>query len=71
MCVMVVLGAMVWGATAQPKENYDVVVYGATPSGVMAALNAAREGQKTALLEPGLYVGGCMSGGARSNTRTC
>ena len=43
--------------------EFDVIVYGATPSGVAAAVGAAREGAKVALLEPGQYTGGCMSGG--------
>lgn len=42
---------------------YDVVVQGATPGGVAAAVAAGRGGAHAALLEPGLYVGGAMSGG--------
>ncbi|MBM3811616.1 MAG: FAD-dependent oxidoreductase [Acidimicrobiia bacterium] len=42
---------------------HDVVVYGATSGGVIAAVAAAREGLKTALLEPGRHVGGMSSGG--------
>ena len=50
------------GAVAA-SHTYDVIVYGATPGGVAAAVAAAREGSATALLEPGEYVGGAMSGG--------
>jgi hypothetical protein len=46
-----------------PLRIYDVVVYGATASGVMASVAAAREGLKVALLEPGRHVGGMVSGG--------
>jgi hypothetical protein len=42
---------------------YDVVVYGATAGGVIAAVSAAREGLSTALLEPGRHLGGMTSGG--------
>lgn len=42
---------------------YDVVVYGATASGVMAAIAAADEGARVALLEPGRHVGGMVTGG--------
>ena len=41
----------------------DVVVYGATAGGVMAAVAAADEGASVVLLEPGRHVGGMVSGG--------
>ncbi len=41
----------------------DVVVYGATPAGVIAAVAVAREGKSVLLLEPGKHVGGMVSGG--------
>ena len=45
------------------RHDYDVVVVGATPSGVMAAVAAARAGRATLLLEPSAYVGGMMAAG--------
>jgi hypothetical protein len=42
---------------------WDVIVYGATAGGVVAAVAAAREGLKAALLEPGRHIGGMTSGG--------
>lgn len=44
-------------------HQFDVVVFGATPAGVTAAVAAAREGAKVALLEPQDIVGGIMSSG--------
>src|ERR1700733_1646399 len=44
-------------------QNFDVVVYGGTAGGVIAAVSAAREGLKTALIEPGNHLGGMVSGG--------
>ena len=41
----------------------DVLVYGATPAGVCAAVAAAREGAKVTLVEPMNLVGGIMSSG--------
>ena len=41
----------------------DVIVYGGTAGGVMAALAAATDGAKVTLLEPGRHVGGMVSGG--------
>ena len=43
--------------------SYDVVVYGATASGVAAAVAAARQGARVALVEPGSHLGGMVSGG--------
>src|SRR5438552_5279409 len=44
-------------------RKFDVVVYGGTAGGVVAAVSAAREGLKTALIEPGRHIGGMVSGG--------
>lgn len=50
-------------ASAEAPRQYDVVVYGATASGSIAAIAAAGEGVEVALLEPGRHVGGAVSGG--------
>jgi len=55
-----------FGGSASPGgsgESYDVLVYGGTPGGICAALAAAREGQKTLLVEPTQHLGGMISGG--------
>jgi hypothetical protein len=44
-------------------QKFDLVVYGGTAGGVMTAVSAAREGLKTALVEPGRHIGGMVSGG--------
>ena len=44
-------------------KSYDVVVYGGTASGVIAAVAAGREGMKVALIEPKRHIGGLVSGG--------
>lgn len=53
------------GATTARAEEHsaDVVVYGATPAGVCAAVGAAREGARVILVEPTAHVGGVNSGG--------
>ncbi len=43
--------------------DYDVVVYGGTASGVVAAVQGARIGHSVILVEPGRHVGGLTSGG--------
>ncbi len=44
-------------------QSFDVVVYGGTAGGVIAAVTAAREGMKTALLESTGHIGGMVSSG--------
>jgi hypothetical protein len=55
--------------SASRAERTGVVVFGATPAGITAAIAAARAGQRVRLLEPGDKVGGMVSGGL-SNTDT-
>lgn len=45
------------------KVQFDVAVYGATPGGVSAAINAAREGVSVVLLQNDGHIGGLASGG--------
>src|SRR4051812_6539538 len=42
---------------------YDVVVYGGTSGGVVAAIQVARMGKSVVLIEPGKHIGGLTSGG--------
>ncbi len=44
-------------------DHVDVVVYGATPSGIFAAISAARQGHSVALVEEYKHIGGLMTGG--------
>ena len=51
-------------SAAEPElMPYDVVVYGGTSGGVVAAVQAARMGKSVVLIEPGQHVGGLTSGG--------
>lgn len=45
------------------EASYDVVVYGGTSSGVIAAVQAARMGKRVALVCPDRHLGGMTSGG--------
>jgi hypothetical protein len=44
-------------------RTFDVVVYGGTAGGVIAAVSAGRQGLRTALVEPTAHIGGMVSGG--------
>lgn len=61
--VAIAAAALLAGCAAGPVRHYDVVVYGATASGTMAAISAANEGTSVVLLEPRQHVGGMVSGG--------
>src|SRR4051812_45153896 len=50
-------------ATALRAQDFDVVVYGATPSGIAAAIAAAKDGERVLLLEPSRRIGGMMTNG--------
>ncbi len=43
--------------------HYDIVVYGGSSAGVVAAVQAARMGKSVALLEPSMHLGGMTSNG--------
>ncbi len=45
-------------AQAQPN---DVLIYGATPGGIAAAVAAAKSGQKVTLVEPSARIGGLVT----------
>lgn len=51
------------GKAGNPPAEFDVVIYGGTASGVMAAVSAAREGQRVVILEPKKHIGGMVTGG--------
>lgn len=56
--------ALAFSAAARAADySADVLVYGATPAGVCAAVGAAREGASVLLVEPTAHVGGVNTGG--------
>lgn len=63
-CYCIAFLAMLMAPNVSAQNNdIDVVVYGATASGVMASISAAEEGMRVLLIEPGKYVGGMVTGG--------
>jgi hypothetical protein len=54
----------VWSSLPAPAPTRsDVLVYGGTAGGVIAAVSAAREGLQVILLTPDRHLGGMVSGG--------
>lgn len=63
-CGLLLALAMLTGCgTAVPEQAFDIVVYGGTSGGVMAAVQAARMGKTVALVCPETRLGGLSSGG--------
>ena len=58
-----VLASQPLDAADAAVEKVEVVVYGGTPGGVMAAVEAARHGHRVALINVSNHVGGVISGG--------
>jgi hypothetical protein len=59
-----VLSLLALASTAKGAlRTCDVVVYGGTAGGAVAAVSAARAGMDVVLLEPGRHIGGMLSGG--------
>ncbi len=46
-----------------PSTEVEVVVFGGTSAGIMAAVEAGRNGHSVALIEPSYLIGGLMTGG--------
>lgn len=49
-------------STTSPQKA-DIVVYGGTPAGIIAAVEAGRMGKSVILLEPSHWIGGMVTGG--------
>src|SRR5690554_2959721 len=59
-----ILSCVISGIKTNAQElSTEIVVVGATPAGIMAAVAAARLGSEVTILEPTDHVGGIMSNG--------
>lgn len=54
---------MVAGCAVRTDRSADVVVYGATPAGILAAVAAAKDGHRVVLALDGTHIGGMVSAG--------
>ena len=65
--VAAVLATLTLRSTALAPEaahiDTDLLVYGATPAGIIAAVAAARDGVRVVVVEPTAHVGGMMTSG--------
>ena len=56
-------------ASSLIAAEYDVVVYGGTSAGVIAAVQARKMGRTAVIVGPDRHLGGLSSGGLSSLTR--
>jgi hypothetical protein len=66
LAAIAILPAMANGSRAEEKtriENVDIVVYGGTSSGIIAAIQAKKMGKIVVLIEPSNHLGGLTTGG--------
>lgn len=49
--------------TEEPKAEYDIVVYGGTSAGIVAAVQAKRMGKSVVVVEATNFIGGLSTGG--------
>ena len=63
LCILVLLFPFSLAAEDSPIVESELCVYGGTPSGVMAAVAAARHGHRVALVDINNHLGGVVSGG--------
>ncbi len=69
LSLLLTIGAQ--AAEPEPAANYEVVIYGGTACGVVAAVQVAQLGKSVVLIEPSAHLGGMTSGGlARPTSAT-
>ena len=61
--ILALIASVTVGRAAESPPQYDVVVYGGTSAGVVAAVQAARLKASVLLIEPEQNLGGLTSGG--------
>ncbi len=66
VCLLFTVTMVIVSGCSMEKQrlhgNYDVVVYGGTSAGVVAAVQASRMGKSVVLIEPGSHLGGGQYG---------
>ena len=60
---LIIAALLLFSCTSLQQNNYDVVIYGATSSGIAASIQAKRMHKTVVLIEPGNRVGGLTTGG--------
>ncbi len=61
--ILTLFSILLYSCQKSPENKYDIIVYGGTSAGVIAAYSARLEGKTVLLIEPGMHLGGLTSGG--------
>jgi hypothetical protein len=61
--ILLLVAIIVLGPLARAAERFDVVVYGGTSAGVIAAVQAKKMGKTVVLVSPDRHLGGLSGGG--------
>jgi hypothetical protein len=60
---MLIFSTISYGEEPHPRDMYDIVVYGGTSAGVLAAAQASKMGKSVVLISPEKHLGGITSNG--------
>jgi FAD dependent oxidoreductase len=63
VALFVLINLLAPAGRAATAETADVVIYGGTSSGIVAAIQAKRSGKSVVLIEPSSHLGGLTTGG--------
>ena len=63
LCILIIILKLQELRGSVLNNTYDVCVYAANASGVMAAVAAAREGASVVIIEPSRWLGGMTGSG--------
>ena len=65
--ILILFTGVILGCHFDQGENNepDVLVYGATPSGIMAAITVKKAGHSVIIVEPSRWVGGILGSGLK------
>ncbi len=63
LALFIIFGFIYSSCTNSKSQQYDIVIYGGTSSGVVAAIQAKKMGHSVAITGPDVHLGGLTSGG--------
>ncbi|NJM94076.1 MAG: FAD-dependent oxidoreductase [Cytophagales bacterium] len=63
LLILLSFASLMWSCQPAPQTDYDLVVYGGSSAGVIAAYSASQLGKKVVLISPDKHLGGLSSSG--------
>ncbi|GLR18915.1 FAD-dependent oxidoreductase [Portibacter lacus] len=63
-CITILIPVLLFFSDTLPtNKDYDIIVYGGTSAGIVAAVQATRMGKTVLVIEPSSHIGGLTTGG--------